>query len=124
MMPDDGIGLPHSGIPGSTPACGSPRLIAAYHALHRLLVPRHPPPTLSSLTHPAAQKTATVMGDRFLPVLHYRLLYSVVKELAAVRRFPPITRRGTAHFLGPTGLVEMSGFEPPTPCLQSRCSPS
>ncbi len=124
MMPDNGIGLPHSGIPGSTPACGSPRLIAAYHALHRLLVPRHPPSTLSSLTHPAGKKTPTVMGDRFLPVLHYRLLYSVVKELAAVRRFPPKIRGGIAHFLGPTGLVEMSGFEPPTPCLQSRCSPS
>jgi hypothetical protein len=30
--------------------CDYPRLIAAYHALHRLLVPRHPPYTLSSLT--------------------------------------------------------------------------
>src|SRR3982751_4177799 len=35
--------LPHSDIPGSTPAGGSPRLIAAYHVLHRLLAPRHPP---------------------------------------------------------------------------------
>ena len=43
-------GLPHSGIPGSTPACGSPRLIAANHALHRFLTPRHPPCALSSLT--------------------------------------------------------------------------
>src|SRR5262249_261295 len=43
-------GLPHSGIPGSTPACGSPRLIAANHALHRFLAPRHPPCALSSLT--------------------------------------------------------------------------
>jgi hypothetical protein len=42
--------LPHSGIPGSTPACGSPRLIAANHALHRFLAPRHPPCALSSLT--------------------------------------------------------------------------
>lgn len=29
-------GLPHSGIHGSTPACGSPWLFAACHALHRL----------------------------------------------------------------------------------------
>jgi hypothetical protein len=43
-------GLPHSGIFGSTPACGSPKLIAADHALHRLLMPRHPPCALSSLT--------------------------------------------------------------------------
>ena len=44
------IGFPHSEIPGSKPVCGSPRLIAAYHVLHRLLVPRHPPCALSSLT--------------------------------------------------------------------------
>ena len=43
-------GFPHSEIPGSKPACGSPRLIAAYRVLHRLSAPRHPPCTLSSLT--------------------------------------------------------------------------
>ena len=44
------VGFPHSEIPGSTPVCGSPRLIAAYHVLHRLPTPRHPPYALSSLT--------------------------------------------------------------------------
>ena len=43
-------GLPHSETPRSKPVCGSPRLIAAYHVLHRLSAPRHPPCTLSSLT--------------------------------------------------------------------------
>ena len=43
-------GFPHSEIPGSKPICGSPGLIAAYRVLHRLLVPRHSPYTLSSLT--------------------------------------------------------------------------
>jgi hypothetical protein len=43
-------GFPHSDTPGSKPACGSPRLIAACHVLHRLLAPRHPPYALSSLT--------------------------------------------------------------------------
>jgi len=33
-------GFPHSEILGSKPACGSPRLIAACHVLHRLLAPR------------------------------------------------------------------------------------
>jgi hypothetical protein len=42
-------GFPHSEILGSKPACGSPRLIAACHVLHRLLAPRHPPYALSSL---------------------------------------------------------------------------
>ena len=43
-------GFPHSEIFGSTPVCGSPKLIAACHVLHRLLAPRHPPYALSSLT--------------------------------------------------------------------------
>ena len=42
-------GFPHSEILGSKPACGSPRLIAACHVLHRLLAPRHSPYALSSL---------------------------------------------------------------------------
>ena len=36
-------GLPHSEIRGSVAMCASPRLIAACHVFHRLLVPRHPP---------------------------------------------------------------------------------
>ena len=43
-------GLPHSDISGSKPVCGSPKLIAACHVLHRLLVPSHPPLALSYLT--------------------------------------------------------------------------
>src|SRR5262245_52004443 len=43
-------GFPHSGIRASTPTCGSARLIAAHHALLRLLAPRHPPSALGSLT--------------------------------------------------------------------------
>ena len=43
-------GLPHSEIFGSKPACGSPKLIAAYRVLHRPRAPRHPPYALSSLT--------------------------------------------------------------------------
>ena len=36
-------GFPHSDISGSMDICSSPKLIAAYHVFHRLLVPRHPP---------------------------------------------------------------------------------
>ena len=42
-------GFPHSEISGSTPVCGSPKLFAANHVLHRLLTPRHSPCALSSL---------------------------------------------------------------------------
>ena len=43
-------GFPHSEISGSTLICSSPKLIAAYHVLHRLLMPRHSPCALYSLT--------------------------------------------------------------------------
>ena len=42
-------GFPHSEISGSKPVRGSPKLIAAYHVLHRLSAPRHPPDTLMAL---------------------------------------------------------------------------
>src|SRR5918993_4517810 len=42
-------GFPHSEIRASKPACGSTRLIAACHVLHRLPVPRHPPYALTIL---------------------------------------------------------------------------
>src|SRR5690349_2939425 len=66
-------GFPHSDIPGSKTVCVSPRLIAAYHVLHRLLVPRHPPCALSSLT------------GNITKVLRYELpsvSYSIVKDRA------------------------------------------
>ena len=43
--------FPHSEISGSKDICSSPKLIAAYHVFHRLLVPRHPPCALISLTN-------------------------------------------------------------------------
>src|SRR6056297_4098778 len=42
-------GFPHSEIQGSKPITGSPWLIAGYHVLHRLLLPRHPPNALLAL---------------------------------------------------------------------------
>ena len=44
-------GLPHSEISGSMDICSSPKLIAACHVLLRLLMPRHSPCALSSLTY-------------------------------------------------------------------------
>lgn len=40
-------GLPHSEIFGSRVICTFPKLIAAYHVLHRLREPRHPPSALA-----------------------------------------------------------------------------
>ena len=44
-------GFPHSEICGSQDMCSSPQLIAACHVLLRLLMPRHSPCALSSLTY-------------------------------------------------------------------------
>ena len=44
-------GFPHSEICGSLDICSLPQLIAAYHVFRRLLVPRHPPCALYSLTY-------------------------------------------------------------------------
>ena len=43
------VGLPHSEISGSKGILTSPELIAEYHVLHRLLLPRHPPNALKAL---------------------------------------------------------------------------
>ena len=40
--PAKGAGFPHSEISGSMPVDGSPKLIAVFRVLHRLLMPRHP----------------------------------------------------------------------------------
>ena len=44
-------GFPHSEISGLMDICSSPKLFAAYHVFHRLLVPRHPPCALSCITN-------------------------------------------------------------------------
>jgi hypothetical protein len=99
-------GFPHSGILGSKPACGSPRLIAASHALHRFLAPRHPPFALSSLT--------TNYGEHRLATL----------ENQRIRLSKNLTASGRTRSSSHPAMVEMTGVEPATPCLQSRCSPN
>ena len=82
-------GLPHSEIPGSQPAGGSPRLIAAIHVLHRLLVPRHPPYALASsasrsldLTKPAG---STFSSKKDLGVPRTRWLTNAVLSLLSAQ---------------------------------------
>ena len=51
MHVDLAAGFPHSDISGSLLMCSSPKLFAACHVLHRLLMPRHSPCALSCLTY-------------------------------------------------------------------------
>ena len=130
-------GFPHSEIQGSRVVCTSPWLIAAYHVLHRLHAPRHPPCALSSLTIKFAHRkldqhivSLTPSSSRmpessledsktfrrnlsFLGILPIRLSKStndemIVKLVTTDRRL----------------LVEVRGLEPLTPWLQTMCSAS
>jgi hypothetical protein len=90
-------GFPHSEIPGSKPACGSPGLIAACHVLHRLLAPRHPPHALSSLTikltqHVVPARLQTPAGARARAEYADKLAFpqcSTRAELAVLRHAIP-----------------------------------
>ena len=61
-------GFPHSEIRGSKLVRSSPRLIAAYHVLHRLSAPRHPPNALKALdcSHYQCPHTRQNVGRQLL----------------------------------------------------------
>ena len=72
--------FPHSDISGSMDICSSPKLFAAYHVFHRLLVPRHPPYALSSITNFARftgwnlalhMHSVACVGNRFVFLLRF-----------------------------------------------------
>ena len=60
-------GFPHSVILGSKLMCSSPRLIAACHDLLRLLMPRHSPCALISLTFVGAKSAPSVSPTGLRP---------------------------------------------------------
>ena len=76
-------GFPHSEISGSMDICSSPKLFAAYHVFHRLLVPRHPPCALLRLTFcpfpSAIKKTFTAWVD-CLVKQNFNFVFLVLKE--------------------------------------------
>ena len=59
-------GFPHSEISGSTDICSSPKLIAACHVLLRLLMPRHSPCALISLTISSGSQKELCRSQKFL----------------------------------------------------------
>ena len=144
-------GFPHSEIPGSKLMCSSPRLIAACHVLHRLSMPRHSPCALSSLTYRFLPETLVLLElcrlqIRFIVVCVTHLKSSTIKTLLPlccllaiscllhcsvfkVQVSDPSSRsdrnaRSLDQTLRFDLVVEVTGLEPVTPCLQSRCSTS
>ena len=80
-------GLSHSEIHGSKVICTYPRLIAAYHVLHRLREPRHPPCALSYFLLLATQTSTRTAGRQ--------LILSACVSLAA-----PSLGRKALNFVG------------------------
>ncbi len=69
-------GLPHSEISGFTVVCTYPKLIAAYHVLHRLSVPRHPPCALNNLTKNLLPISIGRLHEKSLRSLHHNIQLS------------------------------------------------
>ncbi len=93
-------GLPHSGVSGSTLDDSSPKLIAAIHALHRLLAPRHPPHALSSLIHVRRQHLIRVDSSCWI-----RLPSLIPLSAQLLRCHPQPLGTAAARALGPPGAV-------------------
>ena len=100
-------GLPHSEIPGSKPIPGSPELIAGYHVLHRLLLPRHPPNALLALD-PIQRRTGVpnradavrVRGPFVKPLAYPNPRVSTAGPWSEVIQFPaPHPGKDEGHWL-------------------------
>ena len=130
-------GFPHSEIPGSKPACGSPGLIATYYVLLRLLAPRHSPHALSSLItkltfqtllrfqRSAFQATQRiiVICPKNLPMCSCQRTSSGPMAQGALRPKPSSPIKFILASLSPRfRMVGLTGLEPVTLRLSSACS--
>ena len=126
-------GLLHSEIHGSKLICSSPWLIAAYHVFLRLLVPRHSPCALCSLTNYACSHDCSFCYPCFCNcnfILSFAVSYFVVQfsryknELRSSSKHPfrslimtetSLREDRLLDISKPVGLmVGSSGLEPPT----------
>ncbi len=115
-------GFPHSDISGSKVACTSPKLIAAYHVLHRLLTPRHPPSALNSLIEIpwcsfSTATPAVVQTDLRLQ------RFDITMQLSKIENSLQRTGKNLVH-KPPRWVVEITGLEPVTSAVQRRRSPN
>ena len=141
-------GFPHSDICGSRDICSSPQLFAAYRVFHRLLVPRHPPCALYSLTCCNSSFFGLVTSIHSVVCLLFEIFISFFAcfgcllvylllsgwflqtnflDVDTLRLFSIFGFQGTDSYLWiPFSRypVETERFELLTPCLQGRCSPN
>ena len=100
------MGCPIRTSPDHSFLSSSPRLIAAWHVLHRLRTPRHPPHALCNLTKPLKNN-----GERPHSKLNSNAF--TLHDLFSCQRTNPAK-----------SSVELRGFEPLALWLQTRCSPT
>ena len=108
-------GFPHSDISGSKRVCRSPKLIAAYHVLHRLLMPRHPSCALLCLTKNILNSQLKLLA----------LLYAIVKDQKRLRtrRCRIVTRlHGTFEIQYIESRISIANRWLPSPLRRMYCS--
>src|SRR5579862_2844540 len=88
-------GFPHSEIRGSKVVRTSPRLIAAYHVLHRLSAPRHPPDTLKTLDRSHYRCPPLGSGRSIRP----EWAYGIDRKTSLLQTHPRALRSSRAHLL-------------------------
>ena len=144
-------GFTYSEIFGLMVICTYPKLIAAYHVLHRLQEPRHPPCALNYfVTHyiywcnvcflSICQRTVfnlMIWWFGNLIITSFKSQFEIVdcgesnplsipiRETSKPLIFNPVfnrTVRITLNSWLSLFIVENNGFEPLTLCVQGRCS--
>ena len=115
------VGLSHSEIFGSKVICTYPKLIAAYHVLHHLREPRHPPCALAYFLSNVLFAYCYWLWNCFrLSILHTRTRTVWYILLALTFNFTFCTSCQRSFLF--SERVENNGFEPLTLCVQGRCS--
>ena len=107
--------FPHSEIRGLMAICASPRLIAAYHVLHRLPVPRHSPCALSNLTFELSEFLLRVKSFASQKLYLPLSLLNFTRFSLACHSIFKVLCRYRSHKWGSAPLVF-------TPRRSSRCS--
>ena len=77
--------FPHSDISGSLLICSSPKLFAACHVLHRLLMPRHSPCALISLTYYSTITILVLLNYAGSTEVVYKIVFTLFKKFSTIK---------------------------------------
>ena len=111
------IRLSHSEIFGLSLVCSYPKLIAAYHVLHRLLVPRHPPCALIRFKY----CILITLGRVTFEFINFNLPYYLSRTYKYVQNkncFPNMSKNLKINAPLCNNLCDVNGIEPFIPPLR------